>query len=413
VSSLPSLSSEAEQLSALDEAGVPQNPVVPLSLSMFLIGTGEVIASPMMLEMAQTFEVSSARVAWLPGVYALTYAALGPLLGPFSDRFGRKALLVPGLIGLGLSMSATALSPSFIGACCTCAIGGACAGAIQPNALAIINDSVDDARQPEVTGKVFLGLTSSFVVVPAVGGLLAAHADWRLPYFLMAGACFLAAALVARLRVRSALRPASRALFSTFRRAFELPFMRLRFAVSFLWLGICIGLGALFAEALRRRFGLSTQAVGIWTGCFGFAVLLGNLLMDRARRLLGSHFRVLLYGSLATIVGAAVVDVLPPLPIYLLVPAGVAWGLGYGMAGPAHHFMVASSAADVRGTVVAINASILNSGLMAVTLIAGRVLDHTGVERLVAALLALQLIGVGLMLLLPRARGLAPAAPSR
>jgi hypothetical protein len=50
---------------------------------------------------------------------------------------------------------------------------------------------------------------------------------------------------------------------------------------------------------------------------------------------------------------------------------------------------------------------------MAVTLIAGRVLDQTGVELLVAALLAVQLIGVGLMLLLPRtpfaARALAPS----
>jgi predicted MFS family arabinose efflux permease len=81
VSTLPSLSSEAAELPALDEAGPPQNPTVPLSLSMFLIGTGEVIASPMMLEMAQTFGVSSARVAWLPGIYALTYASLGPLLG--------------------------------------------------------------------------------------------------------------------------------------------------------------------------------------------------------------------------------------------------------------------------------------------------------------------------------------------
>jgi predicted MFS family arabinose efflux permease len=410
VSTLPSLSSEAAELSGRDEADGVQNPVVPLSLSMFLIGTGEVIASPMMLEMAQTFAVSSARVAWLPGIYALTYASLGPLLGPFSDRFGRKALLVPGLIGLGSSVSATALSSTFFAACCTSALGGACAGAIQPNALAIINDSVDDARQPAVTGKVFLGLTSSFVLVPAIGGVLATKFDWRLPYFLMAGACFVAAALVARLRVRRATRAASTPLFSTFRRAFELPFMRVRFAVSFLWLGICIGLGALFAEAARRRFGLSTQAVGIWTGGFGLAVLLGNLLMDRARRVFGSHFRVLLCGSLATIAGAAVTLVLPPLPVYVLVPAGLAWGLGYGMAGPAHHFMVASSAADVRGTVVAINASILNSGLMAVTLLAGRVLDQTGVELLVAALLVLQLFGVGLMLRLPR-RGLAQASP--
>lgn len=404
-------SSEAAGLSVAGVAAESHDPVVPLSLSMFLIGTGEVIASPMMLEMAQTFGVSSARVAWLPGIYALTYASLGPLLGPFSDRFGRKALLVPGLVGLGSSVTATALSTSFLAACCTSAISGACAAAIQPNALAIINDSVDEARQPAVTGKVFLGLTSSFVLVPPLGGLLAANVDWRVPYFLMAGACWVAAALVWRLPVRESVSTASSAFFSTFRRAFALPFMRLRFAVSFLWLGICIGLGALLAETLRRRFGLSTEAVGVWTGLFGCAVLLGNLFMDRARCVLGSHFRVLVYGALATVVGATVVAVLPPLPIYLLAPAGLAWGLGYGMAGPAHHFMVATSAGDVRGTVVALNASILNSGLMAVTLLAGRVLDQTGVELLVGMLVGLMLLGVVMMMPLPRTPFSATEAP--
>jgi predicted MFS family arabinose efflux permease len=376
--------------------------VIPLSLSMFLIGAGEVIASPMMLEIARSFGVSSARVAWWPGIYALTYACLGPLLGPFSDRFGRKALLVPGLLGLGLAVAATALAPSFLLACCASAFSGACAAAIQPNALAIINDSVDEARQAVVTGQVFLGLTSSFVIVPALTGALAAHFDWRLPYFLMSAACFMTAGLVLRMRIRGATRARSAALAAAFRRALAVPFMRVRFAVSFLWLGLCIGLATLLGEALRRRFGLTTGEVGTWTGAFGVAVLAGNLLMERTRRLLGSHYRVLIGGALATIGGAAILLVLPPLPIYVLLPAGLAWGLGYGMAGPAHHLMVAASAGGVRGTVVAINSSILNSGLMAVTLVAGRVMDHTGVELLVGATLALQLVGVWLALDLPR-----------
>jgi predicted MFS family arabinose efflux permease len=384
--------------------------VVPLSLSMFLIGAGEVIASPMMLEIAQAFGVSSARVAWWPGIYALTYACLGPLLGPFSDRFGRKALLVPGLFGLGLAVAATALAPSFFFACCASAFSGACAAAIQPNALAIINDSVDEPRQAAVTGRVFLGLTSSFVLVPALAGALAASFDWRLPYFLMSAACFVTAGLVLKMRIRSATRAPSAALATAFRRAFAVPFMRVRFAISFLWLGLCIGLATLLAETLRRRFGLSTAQVGTWTGAFGVAVLAGNLLMERTRRWLGSHYHVLLYGSLATIAGAACIDVLPPLPVYLLIPAGLAWGVGYGMAGPAHHLMVAASAGSVRGTVVGINSSILNSGLMTVTLIAGRVLDRTGVELLVGATLALQLVGVWLMRQLPRA-GSAPLEP--
>ena len=129
-------------------------------------------------------------------------------------------------VGLGLGVGATALMPSFVLACCTSALSGACAAAIQPNALAIINDSVDDAVQPAVTGKVFLGLTSSFVIVPALAGVLAANVHWRLPYFLMAAACFLTATLAVRLRVPRPPQSSSAALFSTFRTALRIPFMR-------------------------------------------------------------------------------------------------------------------------------------------------------------------------------------------
>jgi predicted MFS family arabinose efflux permease len=378
-----------------------RDPVVALSLSMFLIGAGEVIASPMMAEMGASFGVSSARVAWLPGTYALTYAALAPLLGPLSDRLGRKALLVPGLFGLGSAVVATALAPSFALACVTSALGGLCAGAVQPNALAIINDAVPEAQQPAVTGKVFLGLTSSFVLVPVLSGWLAAHFSWRVPYFAMGAACFTAAGLVLRVHVPHARRGEPARMASAFRSAFAIPFMRRRFVVSFLWLGLCIGLAALLGEILRRRLGLSTQAIGTWTGVFGVSVLAGNLLMERVRLWLGSHRRVLLWGSLGSVAGCVVVAVLPIASLYALLPAGLAWGLGYGMAGPAHHYMVARAGGDYRGTVVAINASILNSGLMAVTLTAGRVLDAMGVEPFVGLLLALQLVGVALVPSLP------------
>ena len=422
MSNLPSSGAELASLEPSPSAAEPRvaatgwlhepargEPVVALSLSMFLIGAGEVIAIPMMPELGASFGVSSARVAWLPGTYALTYAALAPFLGPLSDRFGRKALLVPGLLGLGLAVVATALAPSFALACVTSALGGLCAGAVQPNALAIINDAVSEARQPAVTGKVFLGLTSSFVVVPVLSGWLAARFSWRVPYFAMAAACFTAAMLVSRVHVARVQRSVPTQLAAAFRAAFAIPFMRRRFVVSFLWLGLCIGLAALLGEILRRRLGLSTQAVGAWTGAFGVAVLAGNLLMDRVRLWLGSHHRVLLWGSLGSVLGCLVVAVLPIASVYALLPAGLAWGFGYGMAGPAHHFMVARAGGDYRGTVVALNASILNSGLMTVTLTAGRVLDATGVEPLVALLLALELVGVALVLGLPA--GSAEAAP--
>src|SRR3954469_9060730 len=126
--------------------------LIPLMLAMFLIGAAEVMAGPLMGEQGLHFRVSSARIAWLPGSYALVYACLAPFLGPISDRFGRKVLLVPGLFGLGMALSMIALARSFSAALAFSAIAGVSAAAIQPNTLTIINDAIEPRFQLAATG---------------------------------------------------------------------------------------------------------------------------------------------------------------------------------------------------------------------------------------------------------------------
>jgi predicted MFS family arabinose efflux permease len=354
----------------------------PLMGAMFLIGTTEVMAGPMLVDIGRHFGVPSARAAWLSAAHALTYGLLAPLLGPFSDRLGRKALLVPGLLGLAVAAASIPFAPRFELALLAGVFGGLSAAAIQPNALAIVNDDPDKSQLASATSRVFMGLTLSFVLVPPVTGLLAARFDWRAAYFVVAAIAALNALLVARLgNVRGKVDTAPEFLRS-YREAFALPGVRRRLAASFLWLGLCIGMSTMLPEIARRRFGLSTESVGLLAGGFGLATVLGNWLAGSAARL--GRARLVAVGASASIVGCVVVGVLPSVSLLLALVGGVIWAIGYGAAGPTLHGTLSQLSGRVRGTITALHASLLNLGIMAVAFGAGRYFDVAGVEGVVA-----------------------------
>ena len=70
-----------------------------LWVCLFIIGSAEVVAGPMMTVMGAHFGVPSSRIALLPAAYGLVYAAVALAAGPLADRFGRKQMLTAGLIG--------------------------------------------------------------------------------------------------------------------------------------------------------------------------------------------------------------------------------------------------------------------------------------------------------------------------
>ena len=53
-----------------------------LFCSLFLIGSAEVVASPMMAQMGRSFGVPSSEIAYLPAAYGLAYGPVALLAGP-------------------------------------------------------------------------------------------------------------------------------------------------------------------------------------------------------------------------------------------------------------------------------------------------------------------------------------------
>jgi MFS transporter, DHA1 family, tetracycline resistance protein len=125
---------------------------------------------------------------WFGLLFAL-YSAMqfvfAPVLGGLSDRFGRRAVILPSLLGATasylLSGFAPALSWLFVGR-----IIAGITGASFSAATAYIADITPPEKRAQSFGLVGAAFGLGFIVGPVIGGILGAH-NPRLPYFVAAG----------------------------------------------------------------------------------------------------------------------------------------------------------------------------------------------------------------------------------
>ncbi|MFE8644827.1 MFS transporter [Sphingomonas sp. NCPPB 2930] len=338
---------------------------------LFLIGSAEVVAGPMMAFMGPHFGVAPAKIAYLPAAYGLAYAVVALLAGPFSDRFGRRRPLQAGLCGFALFGALVPSAPHLTAAVALSALTGVCAAIIQPNALSLVGDEAPADQVGRLIGRVFIGLMLAFVLTPAMAGWLADTAGWQSAYYLLSGAAVVVLWRVSAVfpqRVRSA-RTAALAFGAAHRHALSVPGAVLRLSASYLWLGWVAGFGAVVAAVCARKLALSPTDAGLLAGFYGAAVIAGNMSNARLHRLLGDRALPLM----ALVSAAGILAFL--LPLDAMVPlalAGFPWAFGYGCAGPLHHARLSALSDRYRGTINSYHASLLNLGIFSVSFTMGQ-----------------------------------------
>jgi|HigsolmetaAR203D_1030402.scaffolds.fasta_scaffold00246_18 predicted MFS family arabinose efflux permease len=371
----------------------------PLMLVMFLVGAQEVVASPMMVPMAESFGVAPGNIAWLLAAYALVYAVLGPFLGPLSDRFGRKQVMVPALVTFAATAFGVSVAPSFQVALACSAVGGLAAAAMAPNVFAIVGDEVGEARRPAVMGLALLGLTIGLVMTPAMAGWFAANTAWQDSYRAIAVLALLAALAIATRQLRPRPQTAPRgSLLAMLAAGARLPGIPPRLAGSLLWLGIPVGLSTVLGEVIRRRYGLPVEQLGLMVAGFGAFSILGNLLVPLTARIVGNPHLMIQLGIAGTTVAIAFLMFGPVMPVPGLVATIGLWALSLGIAGPNHQSVLAGLSGAQRGTVAAISNSLLNLGIMITATLAAMLFDGWGTAPVGIAVLCALMAGLAAQL---------------
>jgi MFS transporter, DHA1 family, multidrug resistance protein len=166
--------------------------VLLLSIFIFTLGFG--ITVPIMPFFAKSMGGTVVDVGVLMALFSAAELVFAPVWGRASDRFGRKPVIMIGLLGFGLAFIATGLSTNLVMLYGSQLIAGALAAGIFPAVMA----SIADQTEPEQRGKYMglLGAASGMgIIIGPVSASVIAMIGLNVPYFAAAALGLLTATI--------------------------------------------------------------------------------------------------------------------------------------------------------------------------------------------------------------------------
>ena len=149
----------------------------PLSLDMY---------TPAIPHMTEYFDTDAGTVNLTLAGYFLFFAVGLLVFGPTSDRYGRKPVLVAGMIVYTAASALCAMAPDIwvlIGMRVVQALG---AGAVSAVSTAVVKDAIIPEKREAILSIVQVMFVVGPVLAPVVGALVLQVADWHMTFWVLA-----------------------------------------------------------------------------------------------------------------------------------------------------------------------------------------------------------------------------------
>lgn len=137
------------------------------------------VMAPVLTQIAGEFGVSTGTAGLVTAAYGGPGIVTSLLVGPYSDRFGRKRFLVAGALVMGVFMILSAMAPTFELLIAARAVAGIGGSLIFPNANALVGDAFPYGERGRAMATVIGFNTMASVIGVPVAGVLAEATSWR------------------------------------------------------------------------------------------------------------------------------------------------------------------------------------------------------------------------------------------
>lgn len=121
---------------------------------------------------------------WVVDAYLVTLGALILLAGSLSDVFGRRRILLLGLLWFGITSALCAIAPDGLFLVAARALQGVAGALLVPSSLAMIIAAFSGPAQGKAIGVWTAWTGTASLAGPLLGGLLVDHADWRWVFWI-------------------------------------------------------------------------------------------------------------------------------------------------------------------------------------------------------------------------------------
>ena len=320
--------------------------VTPLAVSLI---------SPVFEVLIGTFDATPSTIGLLVSAYTAPSLVLIPLGGALSDRYGRKRVLIAGLLCFGSAGVAISLTTTFEVVLALRALQGVGSAGTTPVVVTAIGDLYSDTEAATAQGLRMTAVGTAQAIFPLAASLLVAVA-WQLP-FLMYAMALPVAALVYCCFDESLGAETGRGgdHEQSYRRRLSAQLARPRVAAllvayagpTFLYFGFQAYVAVMLVRVLDGSAGLAGLVVAVFSVVYAVAATQAG----RATARFATRYRPLVGATLVMAGGLSAFALAPT--VLIAVAGAVGFGAGYGLSLSLCRSLVPELAPpDLRGGVV-------------------------------------------------------------
>lgn len=354
------------------------NPLFVLAAAIFCTMLGNGVVMPFVPLYAQQFGAASLGAGFLFSAHSAPRTFLLPLIGTASDRTGRRAFLLAGVLLYALSSVAFLLANSLFLLIIVMAVQGVATAMVQPVTLAYVGDLTPKGKEGAYSGYINTAFLGGVAGGPILGGVIKDMFSMEASFVALGGLSLLAFVLMffwlpdppKNKTATSTVAPPFREVFSC----------RPVLGVA------CYRLGYAFASTITWVFVplLAAQMLPLKTAQIGalisLNVLVSTVLQSPCGRLADRINKAHLIAT-GGVISALAFSAFPlASSFWHLLALSVVTGAATGVAFPAHTALAMENARGLgMGTVMSFLLTVHSFGMTVCPVLFGLIADHFGI----------------------------------
>ncbi|MBO8162848.1 MAG: MFS transporter [Brevibacillus sp.] len=367
-------------------------------LCAFLIGLDSLIVGPLIPVISDELAFQPELGGLLVTSYGLLFGLSAPLFGPISDRWGRKQMILLGMLVFSIGTALTAYANDLIWSLIYRGLAGLGGAMCMPSIYALIGDTFSYEKRGKAMGVITGAIIGSQVLGIPVGTYMAEVGSWRISFWAIAGlgllAYFIVLAGIAKMPAKRQLPVGPvKAYIMQFKTAFSTSSVFFALLCTFLWTAGLQGMFAYVGVYYEQNFGLAVNEIGI-VAMFAAAVsVIGSIIGGRFADKVGKKTMIGIAAVMSAI-GVLIFSIMTH-TFWGAFVTQLFWAAFVGIGQATLTALVSELSPNVRGTVLSLNSSALYLGMMAATAVAAAILQSglgylsVGIMCAIAALLVM------------------------
>lgn len=275
--------------------------IMSIQLAVYT-GFGMII--PILPKIIKSIGAAPIHLGLLLSIYSIVSFIMAPIWGSYSDRIGRRPVIIAGLLGFSISFFLFAISGGHLWLMyLSRVLGGFSSGALSSVAMAYVADITTEEERTKSMGLVGMTIGIGFILGPAIGGIFsiwgpytAFYAATVLTFVMMLVAIAILKESLQKKEDHDSYKKRSR--FEAFTGS-----LKYLYVLSFLVAFALAGLESTFQFFEMKKIGATVLQVGIMFGVVGVieAIMQGGVIRLFTKK--GGENKGILIGLLASSAG--------------------------------------------------------------------------------------------------------------